>query len=85
MSEDWDSIKAKAKEQSKSLIDFSDPKLKTDTEQTMDIDKVPFSILQIGQVNQKEEPLEVMELLTPPPPMEAAEDMTKNTGREGLT
>ena len=29
-------------------------------EQTMDIDKVPFSKLQIGQVDEEEELLEVM-------------------------
>ena len=50
-SKDWDGIKAKAKEHSKSLIDFNDPKPKTGMEQTMDIDKVSFSKLQIGQVD----------------------------------
>ena len=34
LSKDWDGMKAKAKEQSKSLIDFKDPKPKTDVEQT---------------------------------------------------
>ena len=74
-SEDWDSIKAKAKEQSKSLIDINDPKPKANIEQAMDIDKVPFGKPQIGQINQMEEPLEVMESLVPPPlpPTEAAE------------
>ena len=33
--------------------------------QTMDIDEVPFSKLQIGQYDQKEEPLEVMDSLVP--------------------
>ena len=67
-SEDWDGDKAKAREQSKSLIDFSDPKHRMDTEQTTDLDKVSFSKLQIGQDDQREEPLEVMESLVPPPP-----------------
>ena len=44
---DWsskggDGDKAKAREQSKSLIDFSDLKPKTDTEQTTDLDEVPL-------------------------------------------
>ena len=58
-SEDWDSTKAKAKKQSKSLIYFNDPEPQTNTEKTMDIDEVAFSKLQIGQSNLKGEPLEV--------------------------
>ena len=53
-------------------------------EQTTDMDKLSFSKLQMEQVNQKEEPLEGMELLIPPP-TEAAEDMTKNTDRDMIT
>ena len=82
-SKDWDGVKAKAREQSKSLIDINDPKPKMDTEQTMDIDEVPFSKLQIGQGNQKEEPLEVMESLVPPPPMtESSDDTAENKNEE---
>ena len=85
MSKDWDDIKAKAKEESKSLIDFEDTKPKTDTIQTTDIDEIPFSKLQIGQDIQKEEPLEVMEsLVLLSPATETSEDMAKNTDREVL-
>ena len=85
LSKDWDGIKAKAKEKNKSLIDFNDPKPKTDMEQTMNIDKIPFSRLQIGQDVQKDEPLEVTDLLVPPPLItETLEDMTENNDREGL-
>ena len=67
-SEDWDGTKAKAREQNKSLMDFNDPKPQTNTEQTMDIDKVTFSKLHTGQSDPKEEPLGVMKSLIPPPP-----------------
>ena len=84
-SEDWDGVKDKKREESKSLIDFSDPKPKVDTEQATHIDEVPFSKLQIGQDNQKEEPLEVTELLVPPPPMtEVSDDTAENTNGEEL-
>ena len=77
-SKDGDGNKAKAKEQNKSLIDFESPNPKTDMEKIMDIDEVAFSKLQIGQDNHKEEPLEVMESLVPPPPSSATlEDATK--------
>ena len=63
-SKDWDGDKAKAREQNNLLLDFSDPKPETNTDQTTDIDKVAFSNLQIGQGNPKrEEPVEVMESL----------------------
>ena len=84
-SEDWDSTKAKAMEQSKSLIDFNVPKPKTSMEQTMNIDKVTFSKLQIGQSDLKEEPFEVMTSLIPlPPTTEASGDVMENTDGEGL-
>ena len=52
----------------------------------MGIDKVSLSKLQIGQDDQKEEPLEVRDSLVPPPPMtETSEDMTENTNKEVLT
>ena len=82
-SEDWDRVKARIRQQTKSLIDFSDPKPKTDAEQTMDIDEVPFSKLQIGQDAQKKEPLEVTESLVPPPSMtEASDDTVEKTNGE---
>ena len=56
-SEDWDGTKAKAREQNKSLIDFYDSKSQIKTEQTMDIDEVAFSKLQIGQSDPREGPL----------------------------
>ena len=54
---DWDGTKTKAREQSKSLIDFNGPKPQTNMEQTMDIDEVAFSKLQIRQSDLKEGPL----------------------------
>ena len=41
-SEDWDSEKAKAREQ-KSLIDFKPPKPQTDEQVTESVNKIPFS------------------------------------------
>ena len=67
-SEDWDSTKAKAREQSKSLIDLNDPKPQTSMEQSTDIDEVALRKLQIRQSGPKEELLEVMTSLIPPPP-----------------
>ena len=71
-SEDWDGTKAKPREENKSLIDFSDLKPQIKTGQTIDIDKVTFSKLQIGQSNPGEDPLEVMKSLIPPPPVTEA-------------
>ena len=86
-SEDWDGNKAKTKEQSKSLIDLSDPKPKMDTEHTKDIDEIPFSKLQVGQDYSKEEPLEVTELLVPPPLQvtETSDNTVENTNGVDLT
>ena len=84
--EDWDGTKAKAREQSNSLIDFNNPKPPINMEQTMDIDKVAFSKLQIRQSNLKEETLEVTKSLIPPLPMrESLEDVIENTNGEGLS
>ena len=84
-SEDWDSTKAKAREQNKLLIDLDDPKPQTNMEQTMDIDEVTFSKLQIGQSNLREELLEVKKSLIPAPaPAKAPEEVTGNTDREEL-
>ena len=59
--------KPKAKEQ-KSLIDFEVPKQKTNTEQTKNINEVPFHELNLGQDEQKEqEPLEMTQSLVPQP------------------
>ena len=72
---DRDSDKAKAKEQ-KSLIDFKPPKLDSDkelTDQLKDmrkvilVDDIPFQNLTIGQDKPKEEPLETINTLVPPP------------------
>ena len=55
-------------------------------DKTTDIDEVPFSRLQIGPDDQKEEPLEVTELLVlPPSTSETPEDPTKNMNDKGLT
>ena len=51
-SKDWDGDKAKAKEQ-KSLIDPDLSKLKSDLDQTMDIDSVSFHNLSLGHDGQK--------------------------------
>ena len=48
-SEDWDSTKAKVREQTDTLIDFNEPRPQTDNDKTTDIDEVAFSKLQIGQ------------------------------------
>ena len=82
---DWHGTKAKAREQYNSLIDFNDPKPKTNMEQTTDIDEVAFSKLQIRQSDPKEEPLEVTKSVIPPPPVtEAPEEVTEDTNREEL-
>ena len=52
----------------------------------MDTDEVAFSKLQIGQNNLKEEPLEVMtSLIPPPPPTEVSGDTMEKTDGEGLS
>ena len=85
-SEDWDGTKAKVREQTKSLIDFSDPKPQPDFEQTMDIDEVAFSKLQIGQNDLMEELPEVAKSLVPPPSATGpSEQATENTNEEGLS
>ena len=57
-----------------------------DIEQTTNIDEIPFNKLQIGQDDLKDEPLEVMELLVPPPQgMEISDDTAENTNAEELT
>ena len=86
-SKDWDSTKAKAREQNDSLIDFNEPKPQAYIDQTTDIDKVAFSKLQIRKSNLKEEPIEVMNSLIPPPPpmTETPGDTTGNTNREKLS
>ena len=56
-----------------------------DIEQTMDIDEIPFNKLQIGQDDLKDEPLEVIESLVPPPQMMETSDKTaENTNGEEL-
>ena len=54
-------------------------------EQTMDIDEVAFSKLQIEQSDPREEQLEVTKSLIPPPQVtEAPEEVTENTNGEEL-
>ena len=84
-SEDWDGDKAKAKEQ-KSLIDFDVPKQKMDTEQTMDIDEMPFHKLNLVQDKQEEkEPLEVTQSIVPLPsdPMNVQANTRDEVKEEG--
>ena len=55
-------------------------------EQTMDINEVALSKLQIRQSDLKEEPLEVMKSLIPLPPMtDTSQDTTEDTNGEGLS
>ena len=51
----------------------------------MDIDEVASSKVQIKQSNLREEPLEVMKSLIPPPPVTEAQEVTENTNREELS
>ena len=71
-SEDWNSEKAKAREQ-KSLIDF-DP-LKVDLRQTTDLetaDDIPIQNLSIHEYKKEEESPVVTNALVPPPEVSAA-------------
>ena len=63
------------KEQTNSLTDSNTPKHQTDIDQKTDVDEIVFGKLQIGQSNLKEELVEVMDSLIPPPPNEMPEDM----------
>ena len=94
--EDWDGAKAKTEEQ-KSLIDFKPPEpnnekgtdQQTDLGKVMEVDDLPFQSLTIGQDKPKEEPLELTDLLVPPPVTASAmasvtaDDTTEDTD-EGL-
>ena len=85
-SEDWDGTMAKAREQTDTLIDFNEPRPQTNNDKTTDVNEVAFSKLQIRQSDPKEEPIEVMDSLIPPPPlMETSGDTTGNTNREELS
>ena len=76
-SEDWDGTKAKAREQTNSLMGYNTPRPHTDIEQTTDVNEIAFSKLQIGQSDLKEEKLEVTDSLIPPPLTEMPEDMVR--------
>ena len=85
-SKDWDGTKAKAREQNDSLLDFNDPKPQTNTGQTTDTEEVAFNNLQIRQSDLKEELVEVMKSLIPPPEVtEIPGEVTENTNREELS
>ena len=85
-SKDWDGSKAKAREQTYTLIDFNEPKPQTDNDKTTDINNVAFSKLHNGQSNLREELIEVTDSLIPPPPkMKTPGEMTGNTDREELS
>ena len=84
-SKDLDGTKAKAREQTDTLINFNEPRPQTDNDKATDIDEVAFSKLQIGQSDPKEEPIEMTDsLFTPPSVMETPGDMTGNTDKEEL-
>ena len=74
-------------EQNDSLIDFDEPKLQTNIDQTTDIDKVAFSKLQSRQSNPNKELIDVTNSLIPPtlPATETPGDMTGNTNGEELS
>ena len=55
------------------------PRPQTDNDQKTDLDKIDFSKLQIGQDNPKEGPMEITDLLVPPPMTNMTEDTTENT------
>ena len=77
---------AKDREQNNSLIDFNDPKLQTNIDQTTDTDKVAFSKLQIRQSDPKEELIEVTKSLIPPPHVtETLREVMGNSNGEELS
>ena len=70
------------------MIDIEAPKQKTNSEQIMDIEEVPFPKLNLGQDEQKEkEPLEGTQSLGPPPsdPMNVQATTKYETEEEGQT
>ena len=73
-------METKQKQKQKSLIDPDSPKLKTDLDQTMEIDSVPFHNLSLGHDGQKmEEPVEVTQsLVLPPTDMTNVEGVAKD-------
>ena len=83
MSKDWNSEKAKAREQ-KSLIDFNPPKqdsdkqtdLGTDKRKVVSVDDLPIQNLSIHQDKLEEELPEVSDALVPPPEVSAATPVT---------
>ena len=84
-SEDWDGTKAKAKEQTNSWTDNNMPKPWTDVDQMTDVDKIPFSKLQIRQNNPKEKLVEVAGSLLPPPMTKALEDTIQKNDHDDLS
>ena len=85
-SEDWDGTKAKAREQTYSLIKFIKPNPQTKKDQIMALDDIDFSKLNLRQDDPKEEKTEVTDSLIPPPAKtETSEDKTKDTNREDLS
>ena len=85
-SEDWDGTKAKAREQTETLIDINEPRPQTDNDKTTDTDKVAFSKLQMGQSDPKEEPIEMTDSLIPLSlVMETPGDMRGNADMEELS
>ena len=81
--EDWNNTKAKAREQTYSLMDYNTSKPQTDIDQKTDVKEIAFSKLQVRQSDLKEELLELTDLLIPPPLMKMPEDMVeKNNSNE---
>ena len=84
-SEDWDGTKAKAKEQTNSLMDSNTLKPQTDFDQRTDVNEIPFSKLQTRQNDPKEKLVEVMDSLIPPPPTKAPEDTIHQNNSDNLS
>ena len=81
-SKDWDGTKAKAKEETNSLMDYNTPKLQTDIDQKTDVDEIAFSKLESGQSDLKEELVEVTDSLIPPPMTKMPEDTVEKNEQQ---
>ena len=64
-------------------MEYNTPKPQADIGLKTDVNKIAFGNLQIGQSDPKEEPVEVMDSLIPPPLTEIPEDIVgKNDSDE---
>ena len=84
-SEDCDGTKAKAKEETNSLINYNAPKPQTNIDQKTNVKEIAFDKLQIGQSDPKEKPVEVTDSLIPPPLTEMLEDTAGKNDSDKLS